>query len=70
MSDLVAVTSIRPEAEIVADLKERAARCLLELGQVMDDAARAGFALRWAAINFNSYTFRHEVVDLHLEKRY
>jgi hypothetical protein len=66
---LMPLSTIGTEAKLVADLKDRANKVLAELCSVMDEATRAGFAVRWAGIQANQF-LRHEVVDLHLEKRY
>ena len=66
---LRALPVIKSEAEIVADLKQRSEKAFKDLCLVMDDCARAGFALRWASVQSTIY-LRHEVADLHLVKRY
>jgi hypothetical protein len=66
---LRAVPVIKSEAEVVADLKQRAAKAFVELCAVMDEAARAGFRVQWQSVNVNLF-LHHEVLDLHLVKRY
>jgi hypothetical protein len=59
----------RSEAQTVEDLKQRAVKAFAELCTVMDDAARAGFRVQWQSVNVNLF-LHHEVLDLHLVKRY
>jgi hypothetical protein len=68
-STLHGLPKIKPEAEIVADLKNRSNIAFAQLCLVMDDAVRAGFRVQWTGVAVNPF-MRHEAVDLHLIKRY
>ena len=59
----------KPETEIAADLKKRINDVLNQVCPLMDEAAKAGFLVRWAGINPGQFG-RHEVFDLHLLKRF
>ena len=50
-------------------LKEAARKLLVELCAVMDEGMREGLLIRWANITINAWG-KHDVVDLHVEKRF
>lgn len=56
------------EAERAAQFKARAAKLIVELCLLMDEAQRENMAIRWVNIGLNPWG-RHEVVDLHIIKR-
>ena len=57
------------EADRAADLKRRAAEALAPVLAIMDEAVRQGLMVRWANVGMNSFGM-HEVIDLHIEKRF
>lgn len=64
-----ALAPTRPDAEHAAELKAKIAEAMRPVCALMDEAAQAGFFVRWAGVNPGIYG-RHEVQDLHLVKRF
>jgi hypothetical protein len=58
------------EADRAAALKDRAQNLLIELCAIMDEGFHDGLLIRWNGISLGPFTGRHEVVDLHVEKRF
>jgi hypothetical protein len=52
-----------------ADLKQRGQVAFASILALMDEAASAGFLLRWGGIAPNAFG-KHELVDLHLLKKF
>ena len=59
----------KSEAEKAAELKSRANKLIVELCTLMDEGMRDGLAIRWQNIAMNAWG-KHEVIDLHIQKRF
>jgi hypothetical protein len=52
-----------------AELKKQVFDAMIPVLQLMDEAARDGFLVRWAGLAPNAFG-KHEIVDFHLLKRF
>lgn len=68
--DVAKLVTTKPEAEIAADILQRANEGLAPILAIFDEAARHGFFLRWDAIQPTAPHFRHGVLGLRIEKHY
>lgn len=66
---IISLTTTKPEAEIAADLKERAKAALVPLTDLMAEAARAGLLLAWDNIGPDAFG-RFHVHGLKVIKHY
>lgn len=64
-----ALIPAKPDAERAAEFKARITEVLKPFLALMDEAAQAGFLVRWQGIAPGAFG-RHEIVDLHLLKRF
>lgn len=58
-----------PDTERATELKARLSEALKPVLHIMDEAAAYGFLVRWQAVGPGLFG-RHEVIDLHLVKRF
>ena len=65
----VRIVAGKSDADRAADLKQRGQIAFAAVLALMDEAASAGFLLRWGGIAPNAFG-RHELVDLHLLKKF
>jgi hypothetical protein len=59
----------KSDADRAGDLKAQLHAAWLPILALMDEAAKAGFLVRWAAVQPNLFG-KHELIDLHLVKRF
>ena len=67
---LQVVATGKSEADRAAELKGRAQKLLIELCAIMDEGFRDGLLIRWNGISLSPFIGRHEIIDLHIEKRF
>jgi hypothetical protein len=67
-SGLVTLAASRPtDTEVAADILARLRKAMEPVLAIMDEAARAGFLVRWAGLQPNAFG-HHEIAALHLER--
>ena len=59
----------KTDADRAAEIKQRAQAAWAPILALMDEAAATGFLLRWQGITPNAFG-KHELVDLHLLKKF
>lgn len=59
----------KSDADRAAEIKQRAHVAMAPVLALIDEAAAAGFLLRWQGITPNAFG-KHELVDLHLLKKF
>jgi len=63
------IVPLQTEADRAVELKKRFAVALAAVTDVMDEGLRQGLLLRFASIGVNGFG-KHEVIDLHVAKRF
>ena len=67
-SEVVSLATSRPtDQEVAADILKRLRAALEPVLSIMDEAASAGFLVRWGGLQPNAFG-HHEVAALHLER--
>ena len=67
---LTIISTGKSEVDRAAELKGRAQKLLIELCSVMDEGFRDGLLIRWNGISLSPFIGKHEIIDLHIEKRF